>query len=241
MARRVLVVRPEPGNAQTAARLVQAGFEPVLLPLTRIEPLDGAAVDIASGTKAVAITSPNALRHAPSALVDQLRLLPVFAVGHSSAASAREHGLNLAACGNAGAKDLAWLIAASLDRGSLIAYPCGRVRRPEFERALTAAGYLIQPIETYDTAIVSYSTETVRKICKPAPFDAVLVHSSKAADALGRLTAQDNIPQITDKTLFFCLSARIGRALQPVASDRLIAAGRPDESELLDLLRQHIH
>ncbi|RVD11473.1 uroporphyrinogen-III synthase, partial [Mesorhizobium sp. M7A.F.Ca.ET.027.02.1.1] len=40
---RVLVTRPEPGASRTAHRLEEAGFQPVLLPLTETKALPAAA------------------------------------------------------------------------------------------------------------------------------------------------------------------------------------------------------
>ncbi|TIT17702.1 MAG: uroporphyrinogen-III synthase, partial [Mesorhizobium sp.] len=59
---RVLVTRPEPGASRTARRLADAGFQPILLPLTETVAL---AVDAgAVADAAAAITSFGAWRTA---------------------------------------------------------------------------------------------------------------------------------------------------------------------------------
>ncbi len=88
---RILVTRPEPDNARTAAALRMRGHAPVLAPLLRIEP---AAADIGAGPFAAAlITSANAVRalavHPARARV---LALPALAVGEATAAAARDAG-----------------------------------------------------------------------------------------------------------------------------------------------------
>src|SRR5882757_8304646 len=72
---RVLVTRPEPGASRTAIRLEAQGFQPVLLPLTETVMLPVETKTI-SGVVAVAVTSANAVRHAPKELIAALAALP---------------------------------------------------------------------------------------------------------------------------------------------------------------------
>lgn len=58
--KRVLVTRPEPAAAQTAAKLRAAGYEPVLLPLSRTVALSFTVPD--EVFDALTITSANAFR-----------------------------------------------------------------------------------------------------------------------------------------------------------------------------------
>src|SRR5688572_10345906 len=90
MSLRVLVTRPQPGAARSAARLLEAGFEPILLPLTEIVAVEPALP--ASLPEAVAISSANAVRRAPASLLSLLAHAPVFAVGDETAAAARQAG-----------------------------------------------------------------------------------------------------------------------------------------------------
>ena len=60
MSLRVLVTRPQPGADRTAARLQEAGFEPIVLPLSEIVAVAPALP--ASLPGAVAISSANAVR-----------------------------------------------------------------------------------------------------------------------------------------------------------------------------------
>ncbi len=74
--KRVLVTRPEPAAAQTAAKLRAAGYEPVLLPLSRTVALSFTVPD--EVFDALTITSANAFRHiAPERLLPY-RTLPLL-------------------------------------------------------------------------------------------------------------------------------------------------------------------
>lgn len=86
---RILVVRPEPGAAATAARLRALGHEPIVLPLLATEPLDWHVP--AQPPQAVIITSAAALRHAGPAAAG-LQHLPLWCVGAATAAAARTAG-----------------------------------------------------------------------------------------------------------------------------------------------------
>ena len=84
---KLLVLRPEPGASETAARAREMGLEPVVAPLFAIRPLAAPAVE-AERYDAVLLTSANGARHAPSGLTG----LPCFAVGEGTAAAARSAG-----------------------------------------------------------------------------------------------------------------------------------------------------
>src|SRR5262245_6534472 len=92
MRGRVLVTRPEPGASHTARRLAGAGFEPVILPLTEIRPLPFHRIAGVGAADAIAVTSANAIRHAPQDLISALRQKPLFAVGGETARAAKNAG-----------------------------------------------------------------------------------------------------------------------------------------------------
>ena len=86
----VLVTRPHPDNEATARALRDRGFQAVLAPVLRFEPValpDELDADFA----AVIATSANALR-AAGAQLSPLAKLPLFAVGEHTAAEALRLG-----------------------------------------------------------------------------------------------------------------------------------------------------
>lgn len=235
---RVLVTRPKPGNEQTARRLIASGFEPVLLPLTEVSPCAPEKIEVSPDTEAVAITSPNALRFAPDSLMARIRKLPVYAVGEASARFAGQCGLRVAAFASGSASSLAELVARSLKKGAHIAYPCGKVRRPDFERAMSSAGFIVDPIETYDTKIVSYLTNSIAGKLGKGEIDAVFLHSANTGQALDALISEERIPQISEKTWYFCFSGTIADSLKSVSKTRIFVAAEPNDTELISAAKR---
>ncbi|WP_292579699.1 uroporphyrinogen-III synthase, partial [Mesorhizobium sp.] len=88
---------------------------------------------IGADAVAVAVTSANAVRHAPKALVASLAELPCHAVGKRTAEACRAVGFLSVAEGPGDAEALADAIAGGL-AGKAIVYLCGRVRFPVFEQ-----------------------------------------------------------------------------------------------------------
>lgn len=233
---RVLVTRPEPGASRTMSLLRDRGFEPILLPLTETVAMPVAADPPEAGVAAVAITSANAVRHAPKEVIAALAALPCHAVGKRTAEAARKAGFLSVGEGPGDAEALADSLAGDVP-GKTVVYLCGRVRFPAFEQRLEAAGVHVHAVETYDTLAVDYPDEAVLARLSGQPADAVLLYSAKAAAALQALISRPTLRRLFEKTRFFALSARIAAALDDTAGERLRIAGQPDEETLLALLR----
>jgi uroporphyrinogen-III synthase len=227
---RVLVTRPEPGAARTAKMLGQLGFEPVVLPLTQTRALPGAK--LAEAVDLVAITSANALRHAPAALIAELRDLPVFAVGARTAEVARSAGFGKVEDVGGTAALLAAALIERTPAGVGIAYLCGTPRKPILEAQLRQSGRIVHAIETY--AAVRLAPDRVElEVLAEHGFDAALVYSTESAGALLELLAQLD-RHVWENAAFVCLSLDIAQALPRHL--RVLVAQTPDETSLLTCL-----
>ncbi len=109
-ARPVLVLRPEPGNAATCARVREMGRDVVSIPLFVVEPMAWDAPD-AANHDALLLTSANAVRHAGDGLTN-LSMLPIYAVGAATAKAARAAGLIVKAVGDGGVSEMADMLTA---------------------------------------------------------------------------------------------------------------------------------
>jgi len=125
--RPLLILRPQPGAGETAARAQALGLAPIVAPLFMIRPLSWVAPDPA-GFDAVMLTSANAARHAGDGLTPFLSL-PCYAVGEASAAAAREAGFAEVRVGPADGDALAALMVA--DGVHLALHPCGADFAPQ--------------------------------------------------------------------------------------------------------------
>jgi len=233
-ARRVLVTRPEPGATATAAALDKAGYDPVVLPLTEIRPLPIADGHPRGEFTAVAATSANALRCAPHDLLDCLVGTPLFAVGEATAEAGLEAGFSNVETGPGDAEGLAEIILRRMAAGESLLYLCGRVRTPELERRLTAAGLVVNAAETYETLPVTLSPDQVDGLKSGGAFHAVLVHSAGGASALARFEARPDLAAMFLDTLHICVSSRASVPLAGAA--RVIIADEPTEAAMIAAL-----
>ncbi|MBJ6135097.1 uroporphyrinogen-III synthase [Ochrobactrum sp. Q0168] len=228
--KRVLVTRPEPAALLTAAKLTEAGFEPVLLPPSRTVPLGFSIPDIRFD--ALTVTSANAFRHAGHALPQ--RDMPLFAVGEGTAHAAREAGFTEVIDGGGDAVRLAETMRKTLPQGARVLYLAGRVRQPIFEERVSAAGLDMIVCDVYDIETVDYSREELQRILGTQPLAAVMLYSGVAAEAF--VAAMDRIvPPFNEKTRFLCISARVAAKLPSDWQTHALVAEQPDETGLFRL------
>jgi uroporphyrinogen-III synthase len=111
---RLLVTRPEPEGARTAALLRQCGHEVLWLPLLRIEPIANAELGAGPWT-AVLFTSANAVRAtAAHHRFGELANLPVCTVGRRTQAAAAAAGFVSVMSADGDVNALARLVASKL-------------------------------------------------------------------------------------------------------------------------------
>ncbi len=233
---RVLVTRPQPGASATAERLRALGHEPIVLPLSEIHWLDPSLHDVA-GTDAVAATSANAFRHMNREDCGTLLGKPCFTVGGRTATAARKTGFQDVRTSDADAPALARLIAADLPPQSRILYLCGRIRRPEFEAQLQAAGMICQPVETYDTVFPPPDAKAIETL-SIAPPHFVLLYSARSAEAVRAILSPPDLEAAFRNARFLCLSRAVARALGTLGEGRTYWNEQPDEEALFSLLAQ---
>jgi uroporphyrinogen-III synthase len=236
MGRRVLVTRPEPGAAATVGRLAELGFQPIMLPLTEIRSVPLDTWPSAAEFDAVAVTSANAVRHAPAGLVTSLSRLTCFTVGAETSAAARQAGFTAMVEGPGGADALSGRILGTLPQGTRVLYLCGKVRLDRFEGMLAEGGMLVTAVETYDTAPVEVTEASVMEITGGEPVDAALLYSANAASSFSALAARDALKRYLAGAACFCLSPRIADSLNGIDKKRIHVTIRPEEAELLALL-----
>jgi len=234
--RRVLITRPEPGSSMTASKVLEMGWTPLVLPLTRIEPLtDLPAIDPAE-LAAIALTSPNSARYLPVLFTGSLKALPAYAVGAATASTARKAGLNIVDESAGDAAGLSRVIAEQVKPGSKILILCGRVRRSVLEQGLRETGYQPLLVETYDTVPLRPSVDEAAAVLGGTPVDTVLLYSALAAEEFTRFVAEQGAKETFAKARFIGISARIGSYLPEKWAARLLVAAEPNEEAMLSLL-----
>ena len=236
MAKKVLVTRPQPGATRTAERLLGNGFLPLVLPLTKIVPLSAKKPN--GKFDAVAVTSANALRQAPDKVLQPFLALPCFVVGEATATAARARGFETVTTGDRDGASLAQTVGEELCTGARILYVTGRVRSPDFENALRKSGMHFRSVMTYDTVLVSYTTEFLIEFLSKGKIDYCLLYSRWGAEEFMRVISLMEIVHRFDNTSIFCLSSRVADALAGVDKALIHVPDRPDEDALFDLLQK---
>lgn len=220
--RRVWVTRAEPGAARTADRLTALGSTPIVVPLLTLAPLPG-ALDAAPEPDAVAslaLTSPNGVE-AFAPLIPRFRDHPVFAVGDATAEAARAAGFADVRSAAGDIHALARLIAAEAPLGPLLA---PGAREPAGDLPALLPDRPVQRLPVY----AAFETHAPA----PATFDAVMLHSPRAARAL----AADLPRAASSGRIAICISEAAATPLHPFDFAQIRIAAAPDEPAMLSAL-----
>lgn len=224
--RRVWVTRAPPGAARTADRLTALGFTPVVTPLLTLAPLPG-ALDAAPRPETVAVlalTSPNGVE-AFAPLIARFRDHPVFAVGDATAEAARAAGFADVRSASGDIHALARLIAAEAPPGPLLA---PGAREPAGDLPALLPDRSVQRLPVY----AAVETQA------PAPeaFDAVMLHSPRAARALASILAAAPPRAASSGRTAVCISDAAAAPLRPFDFAEIRIAAAPDEPAMLSAL-----
>lgn len=219
MNRCVAILRPEPGNTATVARLRDAGLDPLPLPLFEVHAL-GWTPPEAADFDGLLFTSANAVRHGGAGLA-ALRSLPVLAVGRATAEAARAAGFAMA---QTGSTDVVELLRDSPGFARLL-WLAGR------DRTAIAHPALVAEIPVYASDPVALAAGDAAKLSGSV----ALIHSTRAGLQLAVELARHEISPATVRIAAISRKAAIaagpgwgGVAIASTPDDEaLIAAARP--------------
>ncbi len=220
----IIVVRPPPGDAETAARAAALGMGVVRAPLFAVEPLAWDVPD-AGGFDAVLIGSANALRHGGAGLA-ALAGLPAHVVGEATARAAREAGFRVATVGG-GTLQPVLAAAASAGRRRLLRL-AGEARVP----LRLPPGVAMATRVLYRVTPQPIPRELAAALARGA---LVLLHSGEAAAHFAAEVDRLALPRA--RIALAALAPRIAERAGAGWARRAVAA-RPDDGVLLALARQ---
>lgn len=220
MNRAVLILRPEPGASETAARATALGLEPVVAPLFKVRALAWEAPD-ASRYDAIFFTSANAPRLGGGGL-GGFKRLPTYAVGEATAAAANAAGFGDV---RTGPKDGAALLGLAACEGVTRAlHLCGRESLP-----LSHPHFTVEQRVVYSADAVPALPEPVREAL--AADALVLLHSPRAARTFAALAGDRSRIRLA------LISAAAAEAAGEGWASKAVAAAPRDEA-LLELARR---
>jgi uroporphyrinogen-III synthase len=173
---KVLILRPQPGARETAARALQLGLDPLIAPLFTIGTCAWSAPP-AEEFDAVMLTSANAARFAGPRLEGFLGL-PCYAVGESTAAAARQAGFAEIRIGTGDGRALVEM--AARDGVARLLHLCGRDHRPLDDPRLLATRRLVYAAHACDVLPAAAGSAL-------AAGAVALLHSPRAASLFAHL------------------------------------------------------
>jgi uroporphyrinogen-III synthase len=233
---RLLVTRPQPDAERTAAALRARGHAVVVAPLLRIEAVDAAEIGGGPWT-AILVTSANAAPAvAQHVRFEELRSLPVFAVGERSAQAMRAAGFADVSSADGKVGDLVRLVAQRIKPGAQLLYLAGTDRSGDLAGALGAQNFAVRTVAIY-RAVAAAALPHAAADALSSGIGGVLHFSRRSAEAFIVTTRRAGLHEdALKKPAHFCLSAQVAEPLAQAGAAGIRVAPRPAEADLIDLI-----
>lgn len=228
MSLAVIVTRTQPGADETAARLAELGYLPILSPMLRIVEtgMDPASL---AGVQDIIFTSANGVRAFGSANRDAAGFT-AWCVGPSTALAAREAGFGRVVEGDGDASDLGRLIlSARADISGPLLHIANDAAAGNLVARLRQAGLDARFAAAYQTAPAGSLSRDAHAALAEGPA-ILLVHSAKGADAIVQSGAG------LTAALIVAISAPAAAPFESAAISGLWIAERPNEDALMSAL-----
>jgi uroporphyrinogen-III synthase len=229
----VLITRPEPGAADTAAKVAALGLRPVGAPLLEIRVLS-AALPAADQVQAVLIASGNALAGLPAAY-HRLKLL---AVGNASAARAHAAGFAQVLSADGDADALAALTGTQCDPAGLpLLLAAGRGQSQKLAAALQARGFRVIRRATYAATPVRALPEAAATALRQGGLRATLFFSAETAQQFARLLIRAGLREAVRGIDACAIGQPAATAIEALPWRRVLRAAKPTQDAMLALLQ----
>jgi uroporphyrinogen-III synthase len=232
---RVLVTRPQPDAARTAARVRELGHDVIVDSLLSITP--STVSEIPAGPfAALAVTSANAARAAAANVaLDFARGIPTFTVGGHTAEAARAAGFKKVVAADGDASALARLLQTQLDPGTRVLHLAGEDRARDLSGLLSNSGIAVDVIVLYRAQPAATLAPAVVTALSQNRVDAVLHYSLRSAATFASLAQRQGLADAARRPRHLCLSRTVAQGLAPLGV-AVECAVRPNEDELVALL-----
>jgi uroporphyrinogen-III synthase len=237
----VLVTRPQPDDEATAASLRSKGFEVLLAPMLRFEPV-AFHDDTDARYGAVIATSANALRGIePHIAGHRLLQLPLYAVGEHTAAAARRLGFSKVIPANGDATALRDLMLASvkakeLKKTSTLLYLAGADLARDLAGELGERGFTVVTYTTYRMIPVTRLPREVGDAFAANQVEAVLHYSRRSARAFLEAARTAGVEISALAIPQCCISAAVALVVRDAGATQVMVAATPDENSLFEAL-----
>jgi uroporphyrinogen-III synthase len=237
----VLVTRPHPDDEATASALRAKGFEVMLAPMLRFEPV-AFHDDEDARYGAVIVTSANALRGiAPHLQGSRLLKLPLFAVGEHTASAAHRAGFDNVIPASGDAASLRDLVLASvkakeLKKASPMLYLAGADLARDLAGELGERGFTVVTHTTYRMIPVSSLPREACEAFAVSGIEAVLHYSRRSARAFLDAARAGGVEISALAIPQCCISAAVASVVRDAGATHVMAAASSNENALFEVL-----
>lgn len=235
---RALITRPKADAVALEHALHDRGIDTLAEPMLTIEPVPGAAIDLA-GAQALLFTSSNGVR-AFAALSDR-RDIPAFAVGDATARTCRELGFAEVRSAGGDVDDLAALARRGCrpDGGRLV-HVAGSVSVGDLGGALRAAGFDVTRAAVYRARPAAAPSAALRQALGDGSIDFVLFFSPRTASTFVSLVRAAGLDGACGAIDALCLSPAVAARAGEIRWRRIAVAAAPTQAALLAALDSHL-
>lgn len=225
--RGVLITRPEPGLADTAAAVTALGWQTVPAPALLLAPLPFRPVR----AQAALLTSRAAARALPPLA------MPVFAVGEATAAEARARGQSPVIAAEGDAIALAALARARLSpaAGPLL-LAVGQGYAQELSAALRQDGFRVLRRVVYVARPATALPAEARAALAAGTIGQALFYSPRSAQVAIGLLRQAGLVAALRGVRALAISARVAEVLAALPWGGVAVAAHPDHASMMQLL-----
>lgn len=237
----LVITRPEPGLSETAEKVNQLGWRPLLMPVMMIQALPIGFVKT-NNIQAIIFTS----RQAVSPMVQQLitqkiayQQIPVFTVGDITAQDAKEAGFINVVSADKDAVALAVLITDTLHhhKGRLL-FPSAKGQGQLLMALLKQSGFSIVHYEAYQAQPVNKLSDIFLQALEAEKINSILFFSSETARFFIELLP-DNTHQYLNSIQAIGISIKTKKILDYVSWRSVDVAAHPKTEEMLCLIKEH--
>jgi uroporphyrinogen-III synthase len=247
----LLVTRPSPDSDRTAEALRARGFEVLLAPMLRFEPVPlppdlGRETDVEPDEEAgraigaVIVTSANALRAvAPQLENSSLKRLPLYVVGAQTAEVARQAGFAKVFSADGDGAALRELVAGGVKKRifrkrDTLLYLAGEDISRDLAGELAARGLHVVTQIVYRMAQVTALPPEVCDAFAAHGIEAVLHYSRRSAAAFVAAARTGGVEISALAVPQCCMSGAVADVLREAGAAQVSVAARPDENELFE-------
>ncbi|MDF1750964.1 MAG: uroporphyrinogen-III synthase, partial [Alphaproteobacteria bacterium] len=227
----ILITRPVEDAAGLVDALRTEGFDALVEPMLRIEPLEDVTVDL-SDCRAILFTSANGVR--AFARASAVRDLPVVTVGPASAQAATEAGFeDIEASGG----DVQALVETVQGRfpveGGAFFHAAGSVTAGDLKGDLEALGYRVKRVALYRSVKIQQFSDACRAALDTNRIAGVTFFSPRTAESFVTVLQGEGRAPCARTVWALCLSDAVARAAERVEWLGIRRAATPDTPALI--------